>query len=109
MPKENALKKILAEDVRAITGKQDFVKVAPLDLVYVSDYAKMTRGTDNDRLLYSGAHTGFVSQNVYLFCAAEGPNTVVRAMLDREAAAKVMKLRPEEHITLSQTVGFPKK
>jgi len=109
MPKENALKKILAEDVRAITGKQDFVTVAPLDLVYVSDYAKMSRGTDTDRLLYSGAHTGFVSQNVYLFCAAEGLNTVVRAMLDREAAAKVMKLRPEEHITLSQTVGHPKK
>jgi hypothetical protein len=109
MPKENALKKILAEDVRGITGKQDFVKVAPLDLVYVSDWAKMSRGTDNDRLLYSGAHTGFVSQNVYLFCAAEGLNTVVRAMIDREAAVKVMKLRPEEHITLSQTVGYPKK
>jgi SagB-type dehydrogenase family enzyme len=109
MPKEHALKRILAEDVRSVTGTQDFVKVAPLDLVYVSDYAKLLRGTEEDKRFYSGTHTGFVGQNVYLYCASEGLNTVVRAMIDREAAAKVMKLRPEQHITLSQTVGYPKK
>jgi SagB-type dehydrogenase family enzyme len=109
LPKEHALKKILAEDVRSATGSQDFVKVAPLDLVYVSDYSKMQRGTEEDKRFYSGAHTGFVSQNVYLYCASEGLNTVVRGLVDREAAAKIMKLRPEQHITLSQTVGYPKK
>jgi SagB-type dehydrogenase family enzyme len=109
LPKEHALKKILAEDVRSATGSQDFVKVAPLDLVYVSDYSKMQRGTEEDKRFYSGAHTGFVSQNVYLYCASEGLNTVVRGLVDREAAAKTMKLRPEQHVTLAQTVGYPKK
>jgi SagB-type dehydrogenase family enzyme len=109
LPKEHALKKILAEDVRSATGSQDFVKVAPLDLVYVSDYSKMQRGTEQDKRFYSGAHTGFVSQNVYLYCASEGLNTVVRGLVDREAAAKVMKLRPEQHVTLAQSVGYPKK
>ena len=109
LPKEHALKKVLAEDVRSATGTQDFVKTAPLDLVYVSDYAKLPSGTDEDRRFHSGAHTGFISQNVYLFCASEGLITVVRGLVDREAAAKVMKLRPEQHITFAQTVGYPKK
>jgi nitroreductase len=109
LPKEHALQKVLAEDVRAATGSQDFVKVAALDLVYVSDYSKLQRGTDEDKRFYSGTHTGFISQNVYLYCASEGLITVVRGLVDREAAAKVMRLRPEQHITLAQTVGYPKK
>jgi len=109
LPKEHALRKVLAEDVRAATGSQDFVKTAPLNLVYVSDYVRLPRGTDEDRKFHSAAHTGFISQNVYLFCASEGLITVVRGLVDREAAAKAMKLRPEQHITFAQTVGYPKK
>jgi nitroreductase len=109
LPKEHALKKILGEDVRSATGSQDFVKAVPLDLVYISDYSKMQRGTEEDKRFYSGAHTGFISQNVYLYCASEGLNTVVRGLVDREAAAKIMKLRSEQHVTLAQSVGYPKK
>jgi len=109
IPKEHALKKILGEDVRAATGTQDFVKDVPVNLIYVSDYGKLPRGTDEDRRFYSGTHTGFISQNVYLFCASEGLATVVRGLIDREAMAKVMQLRPEQHITFSQSIGFPKK
>jgi nitroreductase len=109
LPKEHALKRVLSEDVRYATGTQDFVKVAPLDLVYVSDYAKIPNGPDENKRFHSGAHTGFISQNVYLYCASEGLITVVRGLVDREAAAKALKLRPEQHITLAQTVGYPKK
>jgi SagB-type dehydrogenase family enzyme len=109
LPKEHALKKIVSEDVRAAMGKQEFVKDVPLNLVYVSDYSRMARGTDEDKRFYSGAHTGFISQNVYLFCASEGLVTVVRGLIDHAEMAKVMKLRPEQHITLAQSVGHPKK
>ncbi len=109
LPKEHALKKILGEDVRAAMGTQDFVKDVPLNLIFVSDYARLPRGTDEDRRFYSGTHTGFISQNVYLFSASEGLATVVRGLIDREAMAKVMQLRPEQHITFAQSVGYPKK
>ncbi len=109
LPKDHALKKILGEDVRGAMGTQEFVKDVPLNLIYVSDYAKIPRGTDEDRRFYSGTHTGFISQNVYLFCASEGLATVVRGLIDREAMAKVMQLRPEQHITFAQSVGYPKK
>jgi SagB-type dehydrogenase family enzyme len=108
LPKEHALKKILSEDVREAMGSQEFVKSVPINLIYVSDYSRLARGTDEDKLFYSGAHSGFISQNVYLFCASEGLATVVRGLVDREALAKTMMLRPDQHITLGQSVGYPK-
>lgn len=108
-PKANALKPVVMEDLRGLAGTQPFVKEAPLNLVYVSDYAKLGGLTEEMRLFYSGAHTGFISENVYLACASLGLATVVRAMVDKPALAKAMKLRPDQRITLVQTVGYPKK
>ncbi|MBC7364420.1 MAG: SagB/ThcOx family dehydrogenase [Candidatus Aminicenantes bacterium] len=106
--KQHALRQVLDHDIRALTGTQDFVKIAPVNLIYVGDYARIPRGTDEDKKFYSAAHTGFISQNVYLFCASEGLATVVRALINREELAKAMKLRPEQHIMLAQSVGYPK-
>jgi len=106
--KKHALQPVLAEDVRAETGRQPFVAEAPVNLVYVADYARMGGGTDDDKALYSAADTGFISENVYLFCASEGLATVVRGMVPRPALAKMMKLRPDQKIILAQTVGYPK-
>ena len=58
---------------------------------------------------YSATDTGFISENVYLYCASEGLATVVRGSIDRPALAKVMKLRPDQKIILAQSVGYPKK
>jgi nitroreductase len=107
--KANVLKHVVADDVRALTGRQPFVKEAPVNLIYVSDQSKMTRAAPADRDFYAAAHTGFISQNVYLFCASEGLATVVRASVDRPALAKAMGLRPDQKITLVQSVGHPKK
>ena len=107
--KANALKPLVADDIRALTGRQPFPKDAPVNLIYVSDQSRMTRAAPGDRDFYAAAHTGFISQNVYLFCASEGLATVVRALVDRPALAKALGLRPDQKITLVQTVGYPKK
>jgi SagB-type dehydrogenase family enzyme len=106
--KPHALKLILAQDIRADTGGQAFVKEAPVNLVYVADSSKMSRASEDDRRLYSAAATGFISQNVYLFCASEGLATVVRGSVNKAALAKKMGLRPDQQIVLAQTVGYPK-
>jgi nitroreductase len=103
--KENMLMLVLAEDIRASTGKQSFVKDAPINLIYVADLSKM--GADMD--FYAATDTGFISENVYLFCASSGLATVVRGFIDKPALAKAMKLRPDQKIILAQTVGYPKK
>jgi SagB-type dehydrogenase family enzyme len=107
--KKHMLKPILSQDVRALTGRQEFVKDAPLNLVYVADFSRMGKAAREDRELYSATDTGFISQNVYLYCASEGLATVVRGSIDRQALAKVMKLRPDQKVILAQSVGYPKK
>jgi len=107
--KGNKLDPVLAGDVRGLTGMQPFVKDAPVDLVYVADLAKAKNVSADYQNLFTAAGTGFIAQNVYLFCASEGLAVVVRGMVDRDALAKTMKLRPDQKITLAQTVGYPKK
>ncbi|MGA3328367.1 MAG: SagB/ThcOx family dehydrogenase [Terriglobia bacterium] len=107
--KGNKLDPILAEDVRGAAGVQPFVKDAPVNLVYVADFAKTGKSSIEDRNFYSGADVGFIAQNVYLFCASERLAVVVRGSVDRGALAKLMKLRPDQKILLAQTVGYPKK
>jgi SagB-type dehydrogenase family enzyme len=107
--KANELQPVLEKDIREMTGTQPFVKDAPVTLVFVADYAKMRRGTDADKAVLAAADTGFVSQNVYLFCASEGLATGVRGSIAKDELAEAMKLRPDQKIVLAQCVGYPKK
>ena len=107
--KNHALMPILSEDIRGETGYQKFVKNAPVNLVYVADFSKITAKKAEDKILYSAADTGHISQNVYLFCASEGLGTVIRGLVDKAALAKIMKLGPDQRVILSQTVGYPAK
>jgi len=107
--KANLLKPILAEDVRGVTGRQPSVKEAAANLIYVADYSRMGAYAEDEKLFYSAADTGLISENVYLYCASEGLTTVVRANIDRPALAKAMKLRADQKIILAQSVGYPKK
>ena len=108
-PAKHALQPVLAEDIRAATGAQPFVKEVPINLIYVADYAKITRASDSDKAFYSAADAAFISENVYLFCASEGLATVVRGSVDRAALAVIMKLRPDQRVVLGQSIGYPKK
>ena len=108
-PKQHQLQRILAEDVRAATGTNDYVKDAAANLVYVADLARANLKDPGAIEFYTGADTAFLAQNVYLFCASESLAVVVRGSIDRTALSKIMKLRPDQKITLAQSVGYPKK
>jgi len=105
--KNNKLNAVVKGDFREQTGGQKFVADAPLNLVYVVDYDKMKGAKPEDLTLYSGADAGFISQNVYLFCASEGLATVVRGMVDRNALANILKLSNNKKVVFAQTVGYP--
>jgi len=105
--KDNKLKIVAKGDFRKATGGQKFVASAPVNLVYVADEAKMNGAAPSEIGLYSGADAGFISQNVYLFCASEGLATVVRGMVNRDALGKILKLSAQKKVVLAQTVGYP--
>jgi len=106
--KANSLRAVAKGDLRKLTGTQEFVVTAPLNLVYVADITKMKEAAPKDQALYSGADVGFISQNVYLFCASEGLATVVRGSVNRNALAKALNLPEQKRIILTQTVGYPR-
>lgn len=107
--KDHILRPVIEEDIRAITGRQGYVKEAPLNLIYVADFSRMGEATREEKEFYSAADTGFIGQNVYLFCASEDLATVVRGLIDRKALARAMKLRPDQRIILAQSIGNPKR
>jgi SagB-type dehydrogenase family enzyme len=107
------LKQINNKDLRKLTGTQDFVAEAALNLVYVADLSKYGKKegdeiTDSD-LLVSNVNTGFIAQNVYLYCASADLGCVVRGMFQNDKLSLEMGLRSNQKIILAQTVGVPKK
>ena len=107
--KANALQPIVARDLRALTGVQDFVAMAPVNLVYVADFDRMEGAAAEQKEFYAATDAGFIAQNVYLFCASANLATVVRGSVERDALAKAMGLAPYQRIILAQTVGYPAK
>ena len=106
--KDNKLEQISNVDLRSLAGVQDFVKTAPLNLVYVSDQSKMGTASDLDKMMYSGADAGFIAQNVYLYCASQDLGVVVRAMVDKKTLAEKLNLKQGQVIVLAQTIGYKK-
>jgi hypothetical protein len=109
----NTLKQINNKDLRMYTGTQDFVADAALNLVYVSDMGKLGKKEGDiikeSDLLSSYANTGFIAQNVYLYCASENLGCVVRGMVPKDKLSQEMGLKSNQVIILAQTVGVPQK
>ena len=105
-PKAHQLLGHLSADIRAQTGLQDFVGVAPLNLIYVAHGERMPELKPEEQRLYCSVDTGFIGQNVYLFCASEGLATVFRGAVDYAKLAKAMKLPDQQFVTFAQTVGY---
>ena len=104
--RDHSLRLAAATDLRAATGLQDFVGTAPLNLVYVADFARMPDASAEDRTYFASADAGFIAQNVYLYCAAAGLACVVRGWVDRRKLAPALGLRVDQRIVLAQTVGY---
>jgi len=107
----NLLRQVHNRDIRGLTGTQDFPATAPVNLVYVSDMTRrdIKEGQEikDSDMLSSWANTGFMAENVYLYCASEGLSCVIRAMVPRDKLGPEMGLKPTQVIILAQTVGYP--
>lgn len=107
-PRTHALLPHSGADLRALTGLQDFVATAPLNLVYVAHGENMTDISQEERRLYASVDAAFIGQNVYLFCASEGLATVFRGAVDQARLGQAMKLPDSQFVTFAQTVGYPR-
>lgn len=87
----------LKHELRLVAeGDQRALLDAPLGLAFVTS-------VDNK---WAGANAGFSSQNVYLYAASEGLNTVVRGTFDQKALTELLKLPGDKTVMLVQPVGL---
>ena len=94
-------------DLRAFGSLQAFAKEAPVTLVLVADLAKTGTGPLEQRRGWAHADAGYISQNIYLYCASAGLATGARAYVDKTLLGPRLSLRPDQLILLAQSVGFP--
>jgi nitroreductase len=105
--KAHELRPVLSGDLRKQTGGKRELQEAPAVLIMVADHSRMSKAKPQDRDFYAAIDTGFISQNVYLYCASARLATVVHE-LERAPLSRAMKLRPEQRIVIAQSVGYPK-
>ncbi len=108
VPKEHALKQISKLDLRKVAGKQPFVKDAAVNLIYVSDFDKLGKSSDDIKMMTAATHCGFIGQNVYLYCASEGLISVFRAWINKDEIKEALQLKENQKVIYSQTVGYSK-
>ncbi len=92
----NTLVKVSDEEISTYIAKQDFVKNAPLNLIYT--------GSDKE---YSSFHAGAAAQNVYLYATSKGLNTIVRAYIDKDELKDKLHLDRDEFVIMNQVIGYP--
>lgn len=89
----------------AATGR---AAAAPLNpTLFRSRLSRLDETEKPLRQFYTALDAGYISQNVYLFCAAYGLATVARGLLDRRALATAMRLEADQRVILAQSVGYP--
>lgn len=106
---KNTLIQCVAKDLRKETVgeivRQPFVEDAPITLAIVTDTKKATSHGNKD---FSEIDSGYLSQNIYLYCASAGLATVVRASFP-PTLASAMGLSENQRVVLCQCVGYPEK
>lgn len=100
--KAHVLKLVKKGDFRKDLGQANISENAALSLIYV---ANMDKASNREAGFID---SGFISQNVYLYCASAGLGTVVRGSFTRPNLHKTMELTDNQEITIVQAVGFIK-
>ncbi len=109
IPEENILKMVLPEDHRPeMSGRGGkMIMSAPVTLLFFANYEKMEGFDEAGREFYGATDAGYVSQNVYLYCASNKLNTVVMGAIDRPKIMEFLKAKGKP--VLAQPVGYPEK
>lgn len=100
----HSLKLVKEGDYRTSAGTQPFYAAASVAISLVVDFGKMEGFDEEAKAFYSATDVGYVSQNIYLYCAAENLGTVVCGSVDREVVANLLGIQNGK-VLLSHAIG----
>lgn len=92
-PISHGLETIFKGDVRSYIGTQPFVEKAPVIIAIVADYSRMIHHNNWKKHRYSCVDAGYISQNIYLYCAASKLSTVACGKINHELIKKIIQLK----------------
>lgn len=115
---DNILKLVVGGDNRKmVIGGQNYdsFKNFPVFIVMVSDlskfgesnYGELTAKNESTKMT-AAMDAAYISQNINLFCAAVGWNTVPRRTMDNESIRVLLKLSDNQLPLLNNPVGYKK-
>lgn len=94
---KNCLLQIKKKDYRSKLSKLEIIQKSEINLCLVSDLSKMIRFDDHFRRdMYSSLDVGYVSENIYLYCAANNLATCACGLIDRETILKILGLSSDK-------------
>lgn len=104
---KNSLLMVAKGDHRGEVSEQKFFAVAPVVVVLAANYDRMERLKDPvDRDFFAAIDCGYVSQNIYLYCASANLATVACAAINRDKVAEILDLK-NGRVLLAHPVGMP--
>lgn len=92
----NRLIEVIDKDIRTKVAKQEFVGKSSYIICLVANYAKMKSykwWQFIKRYRYACIDTGYVSQNIYLYCAAYKLRTVAVGMIKKKRIKRYLHLK----------------
>ena len=95
MPNENILKRVSPINMTDKTGYN-----APMTIVFVANTLKQDAE-------WAYTDIGFIGQNIYLFCAVNGLNTVFKGSFDENYFQEALQLPEHMKILAIQDIGYP--
>ena len=88
---KNTIEMKVKGDYREKISQQKFFAVAPISIVMVANYDRMKKFKQvEDRDFYAAVDAGYISQNIYLFCASASLNTVACGGINRDEIHKIL-------------------
>lgn len=103
---KNLLQLVIKGDYRKDISSQKHFGIAPISIVIVADYNRMSDMNEEARNFYAPLDAGYVSQNIYLYCASAKLGTVACGGIDRNHLADLLQVKNGK-VILAHPVGFP--
>lgn len=105
----HSLLSISDKDIRKGIGTQDYVKTAPVILVFVADFSKLPETDPMDRKIsFVSAEAGAIGENVYLQCAALKLGTSLLGSIDKSFIKETLNFGKDVEPLFGMPIGHIK-
>ena len=106
VPQNHSLLSLSDRDIREGIGTQDYVKIAPVVLVFVADFSKFPETLSMDRKIsFVSAEAGAIGENVYLQCAALKLGTCFVGSIDKDLIKQALNFGKDVEPLFAMPIG----